>query len=238
MPAIGYTGANQSHFTSRHYYEVGETNPYGRWGWLGRFLDRARRRGQPAAGPDARLRAPARPRGARRARGHRVAPGRLLLLLARGVQPDRRPDAQRVRRSRRAAHHRRRVGLRPRRGGRHRDLRRQLEPFPGRVHLPGVLSRHRLRAPSLGPGRDDQGEPAAAGGGDRGGRQLRHPLEPGAGALAADRHAPAPGSWPSSGTSRRVAWPTACSCTCGASSGGDPPRTGPAPTMGRPASAS
>jgi uncharacterized protein (DUF1501 family) len=39
MPAIGYTGANQSHFTSRHYYEVGETNPYGRWGWLGRFLD-------------------------------------------------------------------------------------------------------------------------------------------------------------------------------------------------------
>ncbi len=39
MPAIGYTGANQSHFTSRHYYEVGETNPYGRFGWLGRFLD-------------------------------------------------------------------------------------------------------------------------------------------------------------------------------------------------------
>ncbi len=39
MPAIGYTGANQSHFTSRHYYEVGETNPGGRWGWLGRFLD-------------------------------------------------------------------------------------------------------------------------------------------------------------------------------------------------------
>jgi uncharacterized protein (DUF1501 family) len=39
MPAIGYTGANQSHFTSRHYYEVGEINPGGRWGWLGRFLD-------------------------------------------------------------------------------------------------------------------------------------------------------------------------------------------------------
>jgi uncharacterized protein (DUF1501 family) len=40
MPAIGYTGPNQSHFTSRHYWEVGETNPNGRWGWLGRFLDR------------------------------------------------------------------------------------------------------------------------------------------------------------------------------------------------------
>jgi uncharacterized protein (DUF1501 family) len=39
MPAIGYDDANQSHFTSRHYWEVGEVNPYGRWGWLGRYLD-------------------------------------------------------------------------------------------------------------------------------------------------------------------------------------------------------
>jgi uncharacterized protein (DUF1501 family) len=40
LPAVGYTDANQSHFTSRHYWEVGEVNPFGRWGWLGRFLDR------------------------------------------------------------------------------------------------------------------------------------------------------------------------------------------------------
>ena len=40
MPAIGYTGANQSHFTSRHYWEVGEVNPFGRIGWLGRYLDK------------------------------------------------------------------------------------------------------------------------------------------------------------------------------------------------------
>jgi len=40
FPAVGYTDANQSHFTSRHYWEVGEVNPFGRWGWLGRFLDR------------------------------------------------------------------------------------------------------------------------------------------------------------------------------------------------------
>jgi uncharacterized protein (DUF1501 family) len=40
MPAIGYDDANQSHFTSRHYWEVGEVNPFGRWGWLGRYLDR------------------------------------------------------------------------------------------------------------------------------------------------------------------------------------------------------
>jgi uncharacterized protein (DUF1501 family) len=38
-PAIGYTGPNQSHFTSRHYYEVAETERFGRVGWLGRYLD-------------------------------------------------------------------------------------------------------------------------------------------------------------------------------------------------------
>jgi uncharacterized protein (DUF1501 family) len=40
MPAIGYDDANQSHFTSRHYWEVGEVNPFGRTGWLGRYLDK------------------------------------------------------------------------------------------------------------------------------------------------------------------------------------------------------
>ena len=40
FPAIGYDDPNQSHFTSRHYWEVGEVNPFGRWGWLGRYLDR------------------------------------------------------------------------------------------------------------------------------------------------------------------------------------------------------
>ena len=40
MPAIGYGDPNQSHFTSRHYWEVGEVNPFGRIGWLGRYLDK------------------------------------------------------------------------------------------------------------------------------------------------------------------------------------------------------
>ena len=40
IPAIGYDDANQSHFTSRHYWEVGEVNPFGRIGWLGRYLDK------------------------------------------------------------------------------------------------------------------------------------------------------------------------------------------------------
>jgi uncharacterized protein (DUF1501 family) len=39
VPAIGYSGADQSHFTSRHYYEVGELNARTATGWLGRFLD-------------------------------------------------------------------------------------------------------------------------------------------------------------------------------------------------------
>jgi uncharacterized protein (DUF1501 family) len=39
IPAIGYDDPNQSHFTSRHYWEVGAVDPAGRIGWLGRYLD-------------------------------------------------------------------------------------------------------------------------------------------------------------------------------------------------------
>lgn len=39
LPAVGYDSPDQSHFTSRHYWEVGELNPNGRTGWLGRMLD-------------------------------------------------------------------------------------------------------------------------------------------------------------------------------------------------------
>ena len=39
FPAIGYTGPDQSHFTSRHYWEVGATDAQMRTGWLGRVLD-------------------------------------------------------------------------------------------------------------------------------------------------------------------------------------------------------
>jgi uncharacterized protein (DUF1501 family) len=41
FPAIGYTGPDQSHFTSRHYWEVGELNPGAAYGWMGRYLDKA-----------------------------------------------------------------------------------------------------------------------------------------------------------------------------------------------------
>jgi len=39
LPAIGYTHPDQSHFTSRHYYEVGATSTQLNTGWLGRYLD-------------------------------------------------------------------------------------------------------------------------------------------------------------------------------------------------------
>ena len=38
-PAIGYDDPDQSHFTSRHYWEVGKLDAGARTGWLGRWLD-------------------------------------------------------------------------------------------------------------------------------------------------------------------------------------------------------
>lgn len=39
FPAVGYDDANQSHFTSRHFWEVGELETETRTGWMGRYLD-------------------------------------------------------------------------------------------------------------------------------------------------------------------------------------------------------
>ena len=41
LPGVGYTGPDQSHFTSRHFWEVGATSEQLRTGWLGRYLDRS-----------------------------------------------------------------------------------------------------------------------------------------------------------------------------------------------------
>jgi uncharacterized protein (DUF1501 family) len=40
LPAVGYANADQSHFTSRHFWEVGALDPHLRTGWMGRLLDR------------------------------------------------------------------------------------------------------------------------------------------------------------------------------------------------------
>jgi uncharacterized protein (DUF1501 family) len=39
FPAIGYEPQDESHFTSRHYWEVGELETNTRTGWMGRYLD-------------------------------------------------------------------------------------------------------------------------------------------------------------------------------------------------------
>ncbi len=39
FPAIGYAHPDQSHFTSRHYWEVGELSVTSTTGWLGRLID-------------------------------------------------------------------------------------------------------------------------------------------------------------------------------------------------------
>ena len=40
LPAVGYDHPDQSHFTSRHFWEVGALDPALRTGWMGRLLDR------------------------------------------------------------------------------------------------------------------------------------------------------------------------------------------------------
>ena len=40
LPAVGYAHPDQSHFTSRHFWEVGATDAGLTSGWLGRYLDR------------------------------------------------------------------------------------------------------------------------------------------------------------------------------------------------------
>jgi uncharacterized protein (DUF1501 family) len=39
FPAIGYEPSEESHFTSRHYWEVGQLDASARSGWMGRYLD-------------------------------------------------------------------------------------------------------------------------------------------------------------------------------------------------------
>jgi len=50
LPAVGYTDANQSHFTSRHYWEVGATETGLLTGWMGRYLDLVGSPGNPLQG--------------------------------------------------------------------------------------------------------------------------------------------------------------------------------------------
>jgi uncharacterized protein (DUF1501 family) len=50
LPAVGYAHPDQSHFTSRHFWEVGATNARLATGWLGRYLDRVGSHDNPLQG--------------------------------------------------------------------------------------------------------------------------------------------------------------------------------------------
>jgi uncharacterized protein (DUF1501 family) len=50
FPAVGYDPPDQSHFTSRHYWEVGELNTQMRSGWMGRLIDATGQSGNPLQG--------------------------------------------------------------------------------------------------------------------------------------------------------------------------------------------
>jgi len=50
FPAVGYDPPDESHFTSRHYWEVGELDTNTRSGWMGRYLDLAGEPGNPLQG--------------------------------------------------------------------------------------------------------------------------------------------------------------------------------------------
>lgn len=50
FPAVGYDPPDESHFTSRHYWEVGQLSAQTRTGWIGRFLDATGEPGNPLQG--------------------------------------------------------------------------------------------------------------------------------------------------------------------------------------------
>jgi uncharacterized protein (DUF1501 family) len=50
LPGIGYVDPDMSHFTSRHYWEVGETSTTTTTGWLGRYLDQVGSAANPLQG--------------------------------------------------------------------------------------------------------------------------------------------------------------------------------------------
>jgi uncharacterized protein (DUF1501 family) len=50
FPAVGYDPPDESHFTSRHYWEVGQLDTNTRSGWIGRFLDATGEAGNPLQG--------------------------------------------------------------------------------------------------------------------------------------------------------------------------------------------
>ena len=99
LPAVGYDHPDQSHFTSRHFWEVGATDPRLLTGWMGRYLDAVGTPDNPLQGLSltGSLAAGARDREGAGRGDRRARPVRLLVArrLGRGRGPDARRDRRR-----------------------------------------------------------------------------------------------------------------------------------------------
>ncbi len=107
FPAIGYQPPDESHFTSRHYWEVGQLDAKLASGWMGRYLDLVGRPAQPAAGPIARLLAGAGARHGEDARRGGLLTRRLHDVGQRPGRTGQRAGARNLRRPGRAVRARR-----------------------------------------------------------------------------------------------------------------------------------
>ena len=233
MPAIGYDDPNQSHFTSRHYWEVGELNPFGRIGWLGRYLDstappttrcRASRSTDAGAGAGRLERAG---RGGRRARDFSLDARRWDAAVAHRLIDalgTRRAACRPPTRSSKARVAAVQTGGLRGQLGRSQGTTAPWQPavaYPSARRFPRRLA---ALAEML-----DMGLPMRCVA-HRRQRRLRHARQPERPRCRATSRCCRSRWPPSRPTSRRAASPTACWCTSGASSAAARRRTAAAPT--------
>ena len=208
FPAIGYDHPDQSHFTSRHYYEIGELEIGCRTGWLGRYIDSVGDEENPLQGLS--------------------MDGALSPMIATADKPVAAIDSvdgydlwSAVSDPVRAEMYKSfaKFGAMPSDSpgdvpgpARHRPDR-QAAPGPRRrrrLHQPGRLPEHPL-LPQAGRARRLHRRRAAdAGGDDPRRRRLRHPRRPGRRPRAQPARNLRRACSPSSATSKRAASPTGC----------------------------
>ena len=248
LPGVGYAGPDQSHFTSRHFWEVGATSEQLRTGWLGRYLDRVGSPDNPLQGLSLDSRLQPALATAKMPVASIDGPDRTS-FWTRNVWGDvETPHARGDRLARRAADRRRRrarpgdLGRPPGGAAASATAAVQAQGRPARLHEPGRIPEGRGRrvpAPARRSRRDARRRPARARRrADRAGH-VRHPRRPAAASSRTASSSPPTACSHSSATSRRAASPTASSSTSGRSSAAARRRTArTAPTTAPPARAS
>ena len=189
LTGVGYEGPDQSHFTSRHFWEVGATSEQLRTGWLGRYLDRAGSPDNPLQGLSLESRSACSGDGANAGRLDRRARP-LRLLDAERLGRGRDPDARRARRTRRAPHRGDPALAQATAAARQSArLRQQLLPFRPKKDQPASQARSPIPAARTTTSRAAWpasrrcwARACAPGGRDECARDVRHARQPAAGA--------------------------------------------------------